>query len=76
MSKGKKSSFNGVGLGNDQELSKEPAEESNGNIGSSDAIYKVPMTHKKPKGFSKKLSNAGSWLHDYTTAVKHGRFVG
>lgn len=76
MSKGKKGSSTGVGVSNDQEQSKEPTEEFNGNIGNSDAIYRVPVTHKKPKGFSKKLSNAGSWLHDYTTAVKHGRFVG
>eukprot|EP00890_Picochlorum_soloecismus_P005760 jgi/Picsp_1/6185/NSC_03539-R1_arf-gap domain 5 len=73
MSNGKMGSSIVVGLSNDQELSKEPAAESNGDISSSDAIYKVPVTHKKPKGFSKKLSNAGSWLHDYTTAVKHGR---
>jgi len=76
MSKGKKDSTSFVGLSNDQDLPKERVPESNGNISSSDAIYKVPVTHKKPKGFSKKLSNAGSWLHDYTTAVKHGRFVG
>ena len=39
----------------------------------SNPIVHVPVTHKEPKGFSRTMKSASSWMKDYSTAVKHGR---